>query len=138
MSVFNQLIRIAPGEFSSTFIWGIFLAIVVTYLIAYSIFLFLKKTSEESTILTLLASFYNAGFMGVPIVALLFPGDAIAVAIGGLLTVFSSFILLFADEQLGLFKDRSETQWIALQKFFLFYYKSSISSFHYWWIMEYY
>ena len=35
--------------------------------------------------------------MGVPIVALLFPGDTIAVAIGGLLTVFSSFILLFVD-----------------------------------------
>lgn len=39
--VFNQLVRIAPGEFSSTFIWGTLLAIVVTYLIAYSIFLFL-------------------------------------------------------------------------------------------------
>lgn len=41
--VFYKLVRIEPGEFFSTFILGILLDIVVTYLIAYSIFLFLKK-----------------------------------------------------------------------------------------------
>lgn len=57
-----------------------------------------------------MASFYNAGFMDLPIVALLFAGNAVDVAIGGLLTVFSSFILLFADGQLGLVEGESETQ----------------------------
>lgn len=45
--VFNQLVRIESGEFSSKFIYGILLAIIVTYIVAYGISLFLLKNTSR-------------------------------------------------------------------------------------------
>lgn len=117
--VFNQLVKIKSGEFPSQLIWGSIVAIIITYIITYFIFVIIfRKTAQQSVILTLLATFYNAGFMGVPIVVLLFPGNAVVVAIGGLLTVLSSFILLFADGHLELVESDKDKQKVAIQKFF--------------------
>ncbi len=99
--LFSRLVQIDIHQITLPIVYGTCLAISVMYFFSYLFFVFvLKKSRQQSVILTLLSNFYNAGFMGLPILILLFPGDMLVTAVSVLITIFSVFILLFADAHL--------------------------------------
>lgn len=101
--LFNQIARVEPQQLTDAYMGGIILSMLVAYTVTYMFFSkgFLQR-KPENTIMTMLATFPNSAFMGLPIVFLLLPGNQAAAVAASLAAVVNTLVLIMADASLNL------------------------------------
>lgn len=125
--LFQQLSRMQPGQVSGALVWGLLLGFFATYFLAYLYFSGgFRKKQDEGAVLSLLSSFPNAAFMGLPIVVLLLPGNSEAAIVASLGAVLPSATMLFTDSKLECGRHTGESRRQALRSVFRSLYRNPL------------
>lgn len=99
--LFHQLAILRPEQVSGGVAWGYVLGLGLALLLGYVLFRLLGERQDDSLLLALVGSFPNAAFMGLPVIMLLYPGDAAAAVAASLAVVLTSVNMIFVDTVLG-------------------------------------
>ena len=113
--LFNQMARVEPARLFDAYVGGVTLGMVGGYALAYlALSGFLLRRRPETTVKTMLASFPNSAFMGLPIVMLLLPGNQPAAVAASLAAVMNTLVLIAADTSLAMRGGCAKTRWQSL------------------------
>lgn len=109
--LFNQMARVEPARLVDAYVGGVSLGLAISYVLAYALLSgFWLRRRPETTVKTLLASFPNSIFMGLPIIMLLLPGNQAAAVAASLAALINTVVLIFADTVLSMRSDCKVTR----------------------------
>lgn len=115
MLVFDQLARARPDQFPPGVFWGVLLGLLLVQLVStlYALYV-MRESVADALMIGLLSSFPNGAFMGIPVILLLYPGDAGAALTAGLVIVLAPANLLLADALLDVNASHGQGKWQAV------------------------
>ena len=109
--LFMTMASMEPGQVSGGHFGGIVVALAVGHLLFYAILSRgFRQNGKEVAVWSMLSSFPNCVFMGMPIVALLLPGNQTALVASGLFAIITFVIVVFTDCQLAILAGRDSTE----------------------------
>ncbi len=93
------------------------LALVLTSIVTIIILKTLKLSLKQAVLGSMLTSFSNSSFMGIPVIMLLYPNNDEALTAAALLAILTTLSYLFTDIFLGIEFNKSENKFSLVVKF---------------------